>query len=73
MPLNLTHNHFGDYTPLSRTPSTFKGLTRVVSQNLRLGLDELGDRPHFGVEDIKTQRSHASIPVQGGLGNHFYD
>lgn len=65
MPLNLTHNHFGDYTPLARTPSNFKGPSLIGTQDVRLDLDELKDRPHFGIEDIKSARRGFQGPVSG--------
>lgn len=56
MPLNLTHNHFGDYTPVSRTPSGFKGPTPGTSGDPLWGQDELDDRPHFGLEGNHQDR-----------------
>jgi hypothetical protein len=51
MPLNVTHNRFGDYTPLSRTPSSFKGQNGGSSSHDGLAQGELHDRPHFGLEE----------------------
>ena len=66
MPLNLSHNHFGDYTPLSRTPAGFKSLIEGPQKGIRLGQDELRDRPHFGVDE-KNPRS--SGPILSGRDN----
>ena len=66
MPLHLTHNQFGDYTPLTRTPSKFTSHRESAAPNLRFGLDEINDRPHFGVEDIRTARSDASSSLYAG-------
>lgn len=59
MPLNVTHNRFGDYTPLSRTPSNFKGQTGGNSSHVGLGQDELHDRPHFGLEESPRIRIYS--------------
>jgi hypothetical protein len=59
MPLNVTHNRFGDYTPLSRTPSSFKGQNGRSSSDDRLGQDELHDRPHFGLEESPRIRIYS--------------
>ena len=73
MPHHLTHSHFGDYTPLSRTPSTFSGPIQSGLEPSRFGLDELDDRPHFGVEELKSRQSGSEIPVSGGSRNFLHD
>lgn len=73
MPHHLTHSHFGDYTPLSRTPSTFSGPIQSGFKPSRFGLDELDDRPHFGVEDLKGKQLAYSIPFPGGSRNLLHD
>lgn len=67
MPLNLTHNQFGDYTPLARTPSKFWSHKKSTGTHLQFGLDELNDRPHFGVEDIRTTQNDAKRSVDPNI------
>jgi hypothetical protein len=65
MPLDLTHNHFGDYTPLSRTPSVFRGHTLGPSGDHLWGQDELEDRPHFGlVENARANSASGRSPEE---------
>lgn len=71
MPLHLTHNHFGDYTPLARTPAGFKSPSLGGKPGFRHGLDELHDRPHFGVEETSTGPSFHSPPLNFLRGKFF--